>query len=81
MLNLKNKENDAVFDENCKKKKAKIKIKFQKNERYPFGQHPLVEKLPTATDIYIYKYTYISSALWAGGPGGQRLGPKSLSPP
>ena len=28
MLNLKNNENDAVFDEICKK--AKIKIKFQK---------------------------------------------------
>ena len=31
MLNLKNYENDAVFDEICKKK-AKFKIKFQKNE-------------------------------------------------
>ena len=35
MLNLKNNENDAVFDEICNKnkknkKKAKIKIKFQK---------------------------------------------------
>ena len=29
MLNLKNNENDALFDEICKKK-AKIKIKFQK---------------------------------------------------
>ena len=29
MLNWKNNENDAVFDEICKKK-AKIKIKFQK---------------------------------------------------
>ena len=29
MLNLKNNENDAVFDEICKKK-AKSKIKFQK---------------------------------------------------
>ena len=29
MLNLKNNENDAVFDEICQKK-AKIKIKFQK---------------------------------------------------
>ena len=29
MLNLKNNENDAVFDEICKKK-AKFKIKFQK---------------------------------------------------
>ena len=37
MLNLKNNENDAVFDEICKnKKKAKIKIKFQKNEGYFF---------------------------------------------
>ena len=32
------------------KKKAKIKIKFQKKEGYFFGQHPLVEKSPTATD-------------------------------
>ena len=30
MLNLKNNENDAVFDEICKKKYPKIKIKFQK---------------------------------------------------
>ena len=30
MLNWKNNENDALFDEICKKKKAKIKIKFQK---------------------------------------------------
>ena len=29
MLNLKNNENDTVFDEICKKK-AKIEIKFQK---------------------------------------------------
>ena len=29
MLNLKNNENDAVFDEICNKK-AKFKIKFQK---------------------------------------------------
>ena len=28
-------------------KKAKIKIKFQKNEGYFFGQHPLDEKSPT----------------------------------
>ena len=32
MLNLKNNENGAVFDEICKKK-AKIKIKFQKMNR------------------------------------------------
>ena len=51
MLNLKNNENDAVFDEMCKKKNAKIKIKFPKNEGCFFGQHPLVEKSPTATDI------------------------------
>ena len=31
MLNLKNKENDAEFDEICKKKKkTKIKINFKK---------------------------------------------------
>ena len=32
-----------------KKKKAKIKIKFQKNEGNFFGQHFLVEKSQTAT--------------------------------
>ena len=37
MLNLKNNESDAVFDEICKKKKKKkekanIKIKFQKTK-------------------------------------------------
>ena len=46
MLNLKNKENDAIFDEICKK------TKISKNEGYFFGQHPLIEKSPTATDIY-----------------------------
>ena len=47
MLNLKNKEKDAVFDEICKKKR-----RFQKMKgTYFFGQHPLVEKSPTATDI------------------------------
>ena len=30
MLNLQNNENDTVFDEISKKKKAKIKITFQK---------------------------------------------------
>ena len=35
-------------------KKAKIKIKFQKNEGYLFGQHSLVEKSPTATALFIY---------------------------
>ena len=43
MINLKNNGNDAVFDEICKNK-VKIKIKFQKNEGYFFGHHPLVEK-------------------------------------
>ena len=49
MLNLKN-----IFDEIFKK--AKIKIKFQKMKGTFFGQHPLVEKSPTATDIYIYQW-------------------------
>ena len=31
MLNFKNNENDAVFDEICKKKQAKIKTKFPKS--------------------------------------------------
>ena len=47
MLNLKNNENDVVFDEIFEKKRKLKKIK--KNERYIFGQHPLVEKSPTVT--------------------------------
>ena len=31
------------------RKKTTIKIKFQKNEEYFFGLHPLFEKSPTAT--------------------------------
>ena len=30
--------------------------KISKSEEYFFGQHPLVEKLPTATDCYIDIY-------------------------
>ena len=33
-------------------KKSENKNKIAKNEGYFFGQHPLVEKSPTATDIY-----------------------------
>ena len=55
MLNFKNNENDDdVFDEICKKKKAKIKIKFHKMKGTFFRQHLLVEKSPTTTDWYIY---------------------------
>ena len=37
-----------------KKKKEKIKIQFQKIKGpYIFGQHPLVEKSPTATATYL----------------------------
>ena len=54
MLSLKNNENHAVFDEICKKKKAKVKIKFQKNEGYFFGQHHLVEKSSPATALDIF---------------------------
>ena len=50
MVNLKYNENDAPFDEICKKK-AKIKIKLQK--RKGCGQLPMVEKSPTATDMYV----------------------------
>ena len=39
MLNLKNKENDAVFDE-ISKKKSKIKIKFQKMKGTFFDSIP-----------------------------------------
>ena len=38
MLNLKNNENDAVFDEIWKKKNI-------------FGQHTLFEKSPSAIDV------------------------------
>ena len=51
MLNLKNNENDAVFDDICKKK-AMIKIKFQKMKG--FLDSPLVEKSPNATDINLF---------------------------
>ena len=51
MLNYKNNANDAVYDEYCKKKKKKSKIKISKNEGYFFRQHPLVEKSSTATDV------------------------------
>ena len=51
MLNLKNNENDAEFDENCNKNKNKSKIKFQKIKVQFFRQDPLVEKSPTATDF------------------------------
>ena len=53
MLNLKNNGNDAVFDGICKKK-AKIKMKFQKMKGSFFRQHSLVEKSPTTTAIYIF---------------------------
>ena len=49
MLNLKNNEMDAVFDE-IRKKKRRLKLNF-KNEGYFFGQHPLAEKSPTAIGI------------------------------
>ena len=63
MLNLKNNEHDAaVFDEICKKN-AKIKIKFQKNEGFFFGQHPLNKKSPTATDIFNFNLNDICSGV------------------
>ena len=37
-------------------KNANIKIKFQKMVGTFFGQLPLFETSPTATDIYPYKY-------------------------
>ena len=68
MLNSKNNENDAVFDEICKKKRNLNNI--SKNEGYFFGQHPLVENSPTATDICdvrlpiaLYPFT-LSPPLW-----------------
>ena len=52
MLNLKNNENDAVFDEIWKKKR-RLKYKF-KNWRVLFEQHPLFEKSPTATLLFLF---------------------------
>ena len=49
MLNLKNHEKDDVLDEICKKK-AKIKIQFQKKWRV-FWIASSGEKSPNATDI------------------------------
>ena len=40
MLNLKNNKNDAVFDEICKNKKAKVEIKFQKMKGTFFDSIP-----------------------------------------
>ena len=42
--------------------KSEDSNKMSKNEGYVFGQHPLVEKSPTATDKYKYytkQYTKI----------------------
>ena len=50
MLTLKDIENEAAFDEICKKSEELKKIKT--NKGYFFGQHPLVQKSPTATAIY-----------------------------
>ena len=38
----------------AKKKKSEDLNKISKNEGLFFEQHPLVEKSPTSTDIYIY---------------------------
>ena len=52
MLSLKNNENDAPYSiKFATKKKAKIKIKFQKNKGCFFEQHPVVKKTPTDTDL------------------------------
>ena len=54
MLNLQNNENGVFFDKICKK--TKDTIKFQKMKgRYFYGQHHLVEKSPTATDLLIHQ--------------------------
>ena len=46
MLNLKNNKQFYDADEICKK--------IYKNQKFFFGQHPLIEKSPPATDRYIY---------------------------
>ena len=57
MLNLKNNENDAVFEKICK-----IKIKFQKMKDTFLDSIPsMVEKPPTATDTYISIFLFPSS--------------------
>ena len=54
MLNLKNSENDAVFDES-KKKKAKFKIKFQKMKDTFLESIPwLKSHQPPLIPIYLY---------------------------
>ena len=46
-----------------RKKERRIKLNLKKNDKFIFGQHPLTEKSPPATDIrytkYIDKYVYI----------------------
>ena len=44
-----------ILNEICKKKKNSNK--FSRNEGYFFGQLPLVEKSPTATDIILQTIT------------------------
>ena len=56
MLNQKNNENDAVLKF---AKKNEDLNKISKNEAYFFGQHPLAEKSPTATDYYYYMYLWL----------------------
>ena len=51
MLNLKNNENDAVFDEICKKK-AKIKIIFQKMKGNFLDSIPWLKR--QQPPLYIY---------------------------
>ena len=53
MLNLKNNENDAVFNE-ISKKKAKIKIKFQKMNGFLDSIPWLTDMSPTVSDIPNY---------------------------
>ena len=44
MLNLKNNENNTIYDEICKKK-AKMKIKFHKNEGYFSVENACLKRL------------------------------------
>ena len=53
MLNLKNNENDGVFDE-IFKKKAKVKIKFQKMKGAFYSIPWLKSRQPPLIHKYIY---------------------------
>ena len=54
-------------------KKSEDKNKISKNEGLFFGQHPLVEKTPTATDTHTHIYTNVCGCLRVR-PGPREMG-------